>query len=473
MLAADYGWTPRQREVLDLVARGKSNQEIADVLGISLDGAKWHMREILGKLGVDTREEAAEYWRRRNGLSPRFARLWRAVVAGGLLKVGGAAVGAGAIVAIGVVALLALFQGDAVSRLAPTDDVSRSTSARVVALDPVTGALTWETETTSTQIGAVARGSDVTIVGTQHEVLALDSRTGAENWRYPLSVNGFRYELPVVFKGVVVFGTDPGDWVALDVATGQEKWRLVGGSWFGTITDHTRDLFVATAGNPNAGTYRLVALDPADGNEVWSVALGQPLTSVDIAASDDQVFVTGWTRELRALDAATGETIWSVPFENYGGWLRYLHGQLLVTSSELRYPDEFTVTVALDVADGRELWRAEWKGMGPLATSEYPAANEQSLFLLTAADQISAVDPGTGQVRWSRPTNAFAHMLAVAANTDLVYLTTGDSVVALNASDGAERWRRRLTRYGTHLIPTVSDESLFMSVGGKAAPTRD
>ncbi|MEX0782848.1 MAG: helix-turn-helix transcriptional regulator [Dehalococcoidia bacterium] len=69
---AEIAWTPRQREVLDLIARGKTNQEVADTLGISLDGAKWHMREILSKLNVDSREEAAEYWRRRNGWRGRW-----------------------------------------------------------------------------------------------------------------------------------------------------------------------------------------------------------------------------------------------------------------------------------------------------------------------------------------------------------------------------------------------------------------
>jgi DNA-binding CsgD family transcriptional regulator/heat shock protein HslJ len=75
MLATDYGWTPRQRQVLDLITRGRSNQEIADELGVSLDGAKWHMREILSKLGVATREEAAEYWRRYNGWPARLRRI--------------------------------------------------------------------------------------------------------------------------------------------------------------------------------------------------------------------------------------------------------------------------------------------------------------------------------------------------------------------------------------------------------------
>lgn len=55
--------TKRQREVLELIARGRTNYEIAQRLGISLDGAKWHVREVLARLGVESREEAAERWR--------------------------------------------------------------------------------------------------------------------------------------------------------------------------------------------------------------------------------------------------------------------------------------------------------------------------------------------------------------------------------------------------------------------------
>jgi DNA-binding CsgD family transcriptional regulator len=32
--------SPRQRQVLDLISRGRTNAEIADSLGVSLDGAK-------------------------------------------------------------------------------------------------------------------------------------------------------------------------------------------------------------------------------------------------------------------------------------------------------------------------------------------------------------------------------------------------------------------------------------------------
>jgi DNA-binding CsgD family transcriptional regulator len=55
----------RQRQVLDLIASGATNGEIAERLGITLDGAKWHVREILSRLDVDSREEAAEWWRSR------------------------------------------------------------------------------------------------------------------------------------------------------------------------------------------------------------------------------------------------------------------------------------------------------------------------------------------------------------------------------------------------------------------------
>jgi DNA-binding CsgD family transcriptional regulator len=55
--------TERQREVADLVARGLTNAQIAERLGISLDGAKWHVSEVIGRLGVTTREEAALAWR--------------------------------------------------------------------------------------------------------------------------------------------------------------------------------------------------------------------------------------------------------------------------------------------------------------------------------------------------------------------------------------------------------------------------
>lgn len=50
--------TPRQLEVLSLVAKGYSNDEIRRELVISLPTVKQHVRDILGRLGARTRLEA-------------------------------------------------------------------------------------------------------------------------------------------------------------------------------------------------------------------------------------------------------------------------------------------------------------------------------------------------------------------------------------------------------------------------------
>jgi DNA-binding NarL/FixJ family response regulator len=56
--AAQADLTPRQVEVLELLAKGMSNKDIARLLGFTEDGAKAHMRNIFAKLNVTDRTEA-------------------------------------------------------------------------------------------------------------------------------------------------------------------------------------------------------------------------------------------------------------------------------------------------------------------------------------------------------------------------------------------------------------------------------
>ncbi len=53
------GLTEREAEVIRLVAAGRSNQQIADELFITRKTASVHVSNILGKLGVANRVEAA------------------------------------------------------------------------------------------------------------------------------------------------------------------------------------------------------------------------------------------------------------------------------------------------------------------------------------------------------------------------------------------------------------------------------
>lgn len=58
------GLTPREREVLTLVAEGLTNAQIAERLVVSQETVKFHLRNIYQKLGVSTRTEAAAYYYR-------------------------------------------------------------------------------------------------------------------------------------------------------------------------------------------------------------------------------------------------------------------------------------------------------------------------------------------------------------------------------------------------------------------------
>ena len=53
------GLTPRVAEVLLWVAQGKTNSDVASILGVSESTVKKHVQEIFEKLGVETRSAAA------------------------------------------------------------------------------------------------------------------------------------------------------------------------------------------------------------------------------------------------------------------------------------------------------------------------------------------------------------------------------------------------------------------------------
>src|ERR1700674_843722 len=102
--------TPREWEVLTLLREGASNPQIAERLGVTRDAVKYHVSEILSKLGLASREEAAAWlpdppalpvlrpaWAR--ALGP-IAGLWRAWPIA--VRIAGAAVVAVAVAGLGL-----------------------------------------------------------------------------------------------------------------------------------------------------------------------------------------------------------------------------------------------------------------------------------------------------------------------------------------------------------------------------------
>ena len=60
--------TPREREILALVAEQRTNAEVARMLWLSRETVKFHLANVYRKLGVSSRAEAAR-WARRHGLT--------------------------------------------------------------------------------------------------------------------------------------------------------------------------------------------------------------------------------------------------------------------------------------------------------------------------------------------------------------------------------------------------------------------
>jgi DNA-binding CsgD family transcriptional regulator len=132
--------TPREQEVLQLLQQGLSNEQIAERLNISLAGAKFHVSEIISRLGVESRYEAAA-WQpapsRGFGLAPilglfRKASSGRIFTMAAKAALGGAAL-ALILLAVGVAVMASRHDDDS---LPPSDADQAGASAEERLLPP-------------------------------------------------------------------------------------------------------------------------------------------------------------------------------------------------------------------------------------------------------------------------------------------------------------------------------------------------
>lgn len=123
----------RERDILALITKGRTNAEIGDALDLRFDTVKWYVSEILSKLGVDSREQAADAWRAHRRPRAVAGRRLRALVGLPLAKIG---VGvAGTAVTGGLVIAASGFAGAAVGGLA--DDANPPVEAAIPAASQI------------------------------------------------------------------------------------------------------------------------------------------------------------------------------------------------------------------------------------------------------------------------------------------------------------------------------------------------
>ena len=129
------GLSEQQQRVLELMADGRTNAQIADALGITLDGAKYNVREVFDKLGVSSREEAVAAW--RAGRPSMWQRLR------GLLWPAGAVLAGAGVAAVAVIAV-AVIQSDKGSRARDAATTADIAAASTVAESAPTLPADWQ-----------------------------------------------------------------------------------------------------------------------------------------------------------------------------------------------------------------------------------------------------------------------------------------------------------------------------------------
>ncbi|HET7737995.1 MAG TPA: PQQ-binding-like beta-propeller repeat protein, partial [Tepidiformaceae bacterium] len=348
--------------------------QISRALDLSLDGAKYHVSEILARLGVDTREQAVELWHETNGAAGRFRRRLTGLIGAPAF----AAAGVAALVAVAITALLAWQQlADSLQQGQQPSPTAHPTIA------PAKGpAANWEWSWAEPNARVWLSAKDdvvaVSVSGppaseyTPHPgaIVLLDASTGAERWRFDTPARAYP---ALILPELVIAGTADGTLYAVDRVTGAERWRL---SLIDTpfhVMD-AGDLVLVNSGDPstfgvsgladpirNRATTHLI--DPSSGDLVWGET-GGPFEG-HAAAVGEYVFIERVRRpftETAAFDRATGDALWQVPVGQLSAppevvgdevWLFTVRGEVVVVS----------------LTDGTEIRRHDMPGWLPVIES--------------------------------------------------------------------------------------------------------
>ncbi len=434
--------TKRQRQVLDLVAQGYTNAQIAEHLGVSLDGAKWHVREILSRLAVESREDAAEIWSRERGVAGRARSLRgylgiplaaRVAVAGGAVAVGAAFVAAIVLVlasrsdsgeppsldptasptlagqtptaatqpriawqyaATNGYALVAA--GDAGVFVAAGPAYDHDAGPRFVAsLDPAKGTERWRRNIACAPYQPALAGDLLVFPCDDGIIYALDPRTGDERWRS--DTKGAPFSVAIVGDLLITGDMDPayyglgnfnglarprGKIYAIDSRTGAERWRREMGHEVAFVTVHGDQVFVATYDGSGSGT--VAALATTDGTERWR----QPVDGISnpAAVGADTVFIISAEGGIVALDKGTGARRWGYDLAATAVF-PVLTGNVVVVGTNV------STIVGLDARTGAQIWETEY------CDCQYFATLLGSAVVVTGGG-VGVLDPLTGEVAW-------------------------------------------------------------------------
>lgn len=422
--------TPRQMEVMRLLVKGRTNGEIAHELGITLDGAKYHVTEILGRLSVTSREEAVSRWLEATGPPSHLRRGLRIIAGAAALKAGAAVVAAVAVTGL-VAAVIRIDESPeppadptldgagatvrATSTPAPSATPGRAPTSVPTPNRPKGPPVVWRWEwpepsanlfLTADEDAVVVSGSGAALgqVGEYRpapgRIVLLDARTGAERWAFETPARGYP---ALLTASLVVAGTADGTLYALDHATGAEKWRMGFPGIPYAVLDSGDTLLIAPS---RAGS--------------WTP---QPLFDPD-RSFESMVW---------AVDASTGSFLWEEPNPALDD------GTLLgAAAAGITIVERMSAVRGIarrDASTGSDIWET------PTPALAVPPVVAHGLVWLAGTEgEVLALDAASGLVRWVA-TSIDGRPYSSALVTPYGVAFTGPGAVDTWAPDGALQWR--------------------------------
>ncbi|MCH7811743.1 MAG: hypothetical protein IH958_03845 [Chloroflexi bacterium] len=281
--------TPREWQVLDLLREGLSNEQIARRLEVTERTAKWHVAEILSKLGVGNREEAAAWQPERRWPLAAFAPLliWRKLGWGWLPATAGGVAIVAVAAGLGLLAWgLVRTEGDggepALSDDPPATLVSQpgvylirpdgSALLALLAAEPLDGSFAWspsgdrfalvtgnETEGFELSFGSASDGS----LGA---VTTVPGPVDAIHWAHQGDVVAISFQGP---RGVVLVDVVTGEQTAIDDAITFKGWSH-DGRYFVVQLPPATNGFVQAAAIVETTTGERTMIAAEVGNVYWS-----------------------------------------------------------------------------------------------------------------------------------------------------------------------------------------------------------
>lgn len=229
------------------------------------------------------------------------------------------------------------------------------------------------------QVGTPFVTNERTYVGDGHELLALDNRTGAIDWRFAGTPDTLASYAPTVAGDTVFFGPGNGLLYALNKADGTLKWQLDDSKEWQYIRQMYVSGQVLVAGTYTELLYG-IAID--SGKILWKFKAGNFINSHHVAGDTAYLWSpTGW---IYAIEVAGGKVRWRHQTTRYGNHTANwgpMMAELVTFEGKLYCLDMNQVLHVLALDDGRELLRIPFAhdlrpSVSPLKNSRAVMASE-------------------------------------------------------------------------------------------------